>query len=166
LLWATARDGLDRQWALSLLRKAYEISGDTRALLRLYDAALNDDPRDLVTRNNLAAACFLVSTNLPAAHRWAEHVYAAQPTNAAFACTYAYSLHLQGRSKDALTVLERLPEQATRAPGLAAYYGVILHSEGRGQAAERYFALAMAGRSALLPEEFDLVRRRSRVPAP
>ena len=158
LLWETAQRGHDSQWALTLLARAYQLSGDTPALLRVFDAAAARQPNDLIARNNLAAASLLLKTNLASAHRLARAVYIAQPTNTAFACTYAYSLHLQGRTREGLRLLDRFPDEAVRSPGIAAYQGVMLNAEGEFAAAEKCFSLAKTG--VLLPEESALVASR------
>jgi tetratricopeptide (TPR) repeat protein len=155
LLWDIVRQGRDAQWALAVLRQAYEIGGDTRSLLRVFDTMLRTDPQDSSARNNVAAASLLLGTNLPAAHQLAREAYAAQPTNPAVACTYAYSLHLQGRTAEGLEAMSRLPQPMVQNPSTAAYYGVLLSADGAKTEAEKYFAFARSG--FLLPEERALV---------
>lgn len=157
LLWQTAREatGVDSGWALGLLARAFQLKGDTASLLRVFVLALEREPENLTAKNNVAAASLLLGTNLAAAHRLAEEVYQEAGSNPAFACTYAYSRHLLGRTAEGLCVLSGLPESAKRNPSTAAYFGTMLRANGQTDAAEEYAEIARSG--WLLPEERALV---------
>lgn len=154
LLWEIAA-GTETRWALSLLKKAYELAGDTRSLLRVFRAEARSNPEDIVARNNVAAASLLLSTNLATAHASARQIYEAQPTNSAMASTYAYSMHLQGRTSEAIKMLSQFTEESLRQPSLAAYFGVLWAAQGSMAKAETYLEFARQG--PLLPEERKLV---------
>jgi tetratricopeptide (TPR) repeat protein len=156
LLWDVAGEGANRRWALGVLQQFYEIGGDTRSLLRVFATSLKQDPNDVVARNNFAAAALLLRTNLPAAYQLAREGHAAVPTNTALACTYAYSLHLQGRTDEGLRILSKFPRESLQNPGTAAYLGVLLAAKGASEQAQKYFAHASNG--FLLPEEKSLVQ--------
>ena len=157
LLWEVVAQGNDSGWALAVLRQSYEIGANTRALLRVFTVALEQDPGDRVAMNNLAAASLLLGTNLITAHQMARELHAEQPTNATVACTYAFSLHLQGRSREAWQILSDIPAALLREPSTAAYCAVILAAQGCLAEAQEYCAIARAG--SLLPEERALLQR-------
>jgi hypothetical protein len=50
--------------------------------------------------------------NLDAAHRPATEVYIQRPADQICVSTYAYSLMLQGRSKEGISALEKLKAQS------------------------------------------------------
>ena len=79
------------------------------------------------------------------------------------ASTYAYSLHLQGRTQEGLKLLEKLPGDKLRLPGVATYYGVMLTAAGQPAKAKTY--LEIAGRSNLLQEEKTLVAVAQNAPS-
>jgi tetratricopeptide (TPR) repeat protein len=157
LLWDVAGQGPENRWATAVLRYAYEMGGDTWALMRVFQAMLRSDPGDVVAQNNLASVSLLLGTNLPAAHQLARQAYAAQPTNAAIASTYAYSMHLQGHTAEGLQVLSSLPPERVTNGSTAAYYGLLLSAQGAKAQAAKY--LALARKAALLPEEKVLIER-------
>ena len=45
--------------------------------------------------------------------------------------TYAYSLHVRGKTKEAIATLETLKPETLEDPPVALYYGVILASGGQ-----------------------------------
>ncbi|MFO1500668.1 MAG: hypothetical protein U1G07_20170 [Verrucomicrobiota bacterium] len=96
-----------------------------------------------------------MARNLTTAHHLAREIYAEHPANAATACTYAFSLHLQGRNEEALDVLAAYQEEISRNSSLAAYYATLLASRGLTSEAQKYVTLARSG--FLLPEEKALV---------
>jgi len=65
-------------------------------------------PQEVGLKNNLAAACLLLKTNVPQACRWAEESYAGKTNDLVIASTYAFALHLQGRTKEGLVVMHKL----------------------------------------------------------
>jgi Flp pilus assembly protein TadD len=113
-------------------------------------------PDDLGAKNNLASTLLLLNTQLEKANQYAQEAYEKSPKTAAFATTYAYSLHLHGRTADGLKVLRALPESDLQKPGIAVYYGVLLSAAGEGEQAKKYFAIAATDKN-LLPEEAALM---------
>ena len=157
LLWDLVSDGADAGWALAVLRHSYEIGGNTHGLLRVFTAALRHDADDTVAQNNLAATSLLLGTNLVTAHRVARELHLDHPTNAAVACTYAFSLHLQGRTGEALEIMSNFRGDIRRNPSAAVYYALLLAAQGAVGEAEKYLALAKAG--YLLPEERAMLEK-------
>ena len=155
LLWQVAQRFPREKWALLELKRHYFATGNTLGLNKLYGTLASSDPKDFEARNNLAATSLLLKLNLPKAHELAKEVYAQHPEEAIVTSTYAFSLHLQGRSKEGLAVLERLKPEALENPSIALYYGVLLVALGETNKASRY--LDMAQRALLLPEEKALL---------
>jgi Flp pilus assembly protein TadD len=88
---------------------------------------------------------------LSKAHEPAKQVFTQHPAEPVVASTYAYSLHLQGRTREGLAVLEKLKTNALETPSVALYYGVLLSADGNTNRASKY--LGIAQQSDFLPEE-------------
>ena len=99
LLWQVAQRFPREKWALLELKRLYFATGNTLGLNKLFAALASYDPKDFEARNNLAATSLLLKLNLPKAHELAKEVYIQHPEEAIVISTYAYSLHLQGRSR-------------------------------------------------------------------
>jgi Flp pilus assembly protein TadD len=101
----------------------------------------------------------LLKTNLDQAHRLALETYSRSSTNASpdatIAATYAYSLHLQGRTSEGLAVLKKLPPDTLDRSPIALYYGLLLAASGNTNEAAKF--LDIAGSAKLLPEEKTLL---------
>lgn len=157
MLWQIAQRFPRERWALLELDKQYQAAADTRGLNKLYSMLAAIDPANLSVQNNLATTFMLLNQNLPKAYELAKNIYDREPNNPNFASTYAFSLHQQGRSREALGVLERFPTNALEQPQLALYYGIILAANGDANGAARLLNLARTSR--LLPEEEALLAR-------
>jgi hypothetical protein len=143
------------KWAVVALSRNLLWEGRTRALMALYDEQTKINPADLSARNNLAMTALLLEASELRPQELAREVYRKVPTNPAYASTYAYSLHLQKRSAEALKVFERLkPDQLEQSP-VALYYAVVLQATGHGERAKKY--LDIAAGIKLLPEERKLL---------
>jgi hypothetical protein len=156
LLWQIAQRFPRERWALRELDRLYQASSNTYGLNKLYKAMVSADSKSYVAQNNLAATCLLLRLNLPKAHELAKAVYAQHPEEAIVVSTYAYSLHLQGRTPEGLAVLAKLKAEALETPSVALYYGVLLAAAGDTNKADRY--LGIAQKADCLPEEKALLR--------
>ena len=161
--WLLVQRFPGERWALQMLDGLYAANGNTRGLQRVYAALLKADDSDIMAKNNFAAVSLLLHMQLPEAHEIATANYARAPQDAVMASTYAYSLHLQGRTGEGLKVLEKLSQDQLRLPAVATYYGVLLAAAGRPAEANPY--LDIAARSNLLPEEKMLVATARNAPA-
>lgn len=139
------------------LERDYFIAGDTRKLNELYATLFSFFPKNANLKNNLAATSLLLKTNLTQARGWAGEVYAQKPDDPLVVSTYAYALHLQGRTKEGVAALEKLKKEALEQPSVALYYGVLLSASGEPDKGAPFLALAKA-RGRLLPEEKRLLR--------
>ena len=155
VLWLIANKFPSRRWALQSLYEMYLARGNTAKMKEVYAAIVKLDPKDLVAKNNLAVVSFLLNTDLETAHTLARDIHQAEPKNAAFASTYAFSLHLQGKTQEGLGILRGLSEQDLQNPSVALYYGALLRAAGETERARKYLVLAQ--NASLLPEEKTLL---------
>ncbi|MDQ6860658.1 MAG: hypothetical protein M3032_05830 [Verrucomicrobiota bacterium] len=157
--WALANETDHSRTALYALQRIYKAQRDTRGLLRVATRALELNPNDLVAANNCASLGLLLSSD-NTARRLALKLHAEHPANRAFAATYAFALHSEGKNAEALKVIETLKDEELRHPAIAAYYVVML-VEGKKLNRARAF-LNDAKRASLLPEEQKLLSAATR----
>jgi Flp pilus assembly protein TadD len=157
--WAIASSNDNARSALVALQRLYASTQDTRGLLRVAKRALELNPADLVAANNCASLGLLLSSD-STSRRLAMKLHSEHPTNRAFAATYAYALHTEGKLADGLKVMQSLKEEELRTPAIAAYYVVMLVDNGLLEKARGY--LISAQRAVLLPEEQQLLTAATR----
>jgi len=138
------------------LEQLYLDAGNTAALRALYAGLFSAFPQEVGLKNNLAAACLLLKTNLPQACRWAEEIYDGKTNDLVIASTYAFALHLQGRTKEGLAVMQKLNAHQLEQPDAALYYGVLLAATGATNDAAPYLKIAQT-KTQWLPEEKKLL---------
>jgi hypothetical protein len=155
LLWKVSADSADAKWALARLYKHYTARSDTRGLWRVTARLIEIMPDDDVAKNNFAMYSLLLKNDVARADVIAHELYAKDPANPIFVSTYAFSLHRQGRSDEALQIMNSLKREQLEEPSTAAYYGVVLAAAGAPDAAREF--LDLAENAKLLPEEKDLV---------
>jgi len=148
----------DAVWAQQDLEQIYYTSGNTRALYQFCSERLLFSPKSVELKNNVAATALLLKTNLTEAFRLAAEAYAGQTNNPSVVTTYAYALHLQGRTRDGVAALEKLKSGSLEKPSTALYYGVMLSALGQNARAAEFLALAEMD-SRLLPEEKQLLAK-------
>jgi hypothetical protein len=158
LLWKIVDRFPREKWVYRELDRLYVASGNTRGLNKIYSAMLKTSPADKALKNNLAATALLLNANLAQAHELAREVFEANGTEPVPASTYAFSLHVQGKTAEGLAVLATLkPEELARQP-VALYKGLLLWAAGRTNEAKYFLEIAAADRN-LLPEEKALLSR-------
>jgi predicted Zn-dependent protease len=155
LLWSIIHKYPAEKWAAVALSRNLLWEGRTRALMGLYDEQAKLNPADLSARNNLAMTALLLGAREFRPQDLAREVYREVPTNPAYASTYAFSLHLQKRSAEALIVFERLKPDQLEQPSVALYYAIVLQATGNAERARKY--LDIAAGTKLLPEEQTLL---------
>lgn len=156
-LWALAATPGTPRWPLQALYRHYRIEGDTRGLLRVVSRTLERDPSDLVAQNNEAMLRLLLGVETDKAIQRSRELWEKTPRNASLVSTHAFALHLAGRTREAVKLMETLPEAELRRPGSAVYYGILLAEQGSLDKARIY--LDLARNVPLLPEEKALVTR-------
>lgn len=157
LLWMLADDQKRRSSALGALYEYYTENGDTPNLYRAAARLSESRPRDNNLQNNLVQLSLLLKVDLDHAHKSAEQLYQANPQNAVYASTYAFSLYRQGKYPQAENVMRQLGDENLEKPAYAVYYGLVLSATGNKELARKYLDLGKTGR--LLPEERDLISR-------
>jgi hypothetical protein len=157
LLWSIVNQSPGERWAVQALSQALFIGGRTRPLMMLYSQELKRTPSDLGVKNNLAMTALLLEANEMKPHDLARELYQKAPTNAAYASTYAFSLHVQKKDAEALKVMQQLKPQELDNPAIAGYYGLILQATGNREKARAY--LQWASKAQTLPEEKKLFDR-------
>lgn len=157
ILWNIVNTFPEEQWAGQQLSGILYTSGSTRPLMQLFSIQSNQNPGDLDTKNNLALTAMLLHAQEMKPYDLARDVYQKDPTNSSYACTYAFSLHLQGKDAQALKIMQSLPPEAFNDNSSAGYYGVILKSTGSGIQATPYLQRSIRGQ--LLPEERSLFQQ-------
>lgn len=155
LLWRAARQFPQERWPLESLQNNYTRLRRTSGLFDVCSVMLERQPTNVVAQNNWANLAFLLQTNVARAHQLARQVYERDTNNFAFVSTYAWSLHLQGKTGEALGIIETLESSKLEHPSVASYYGALLAASGQSDKARRY--LARAETAAILPEELNLV---------
>lgn len=154
-LWAlSATPGCGR-WVTQDLYRHYRQLGDADALLRVLALTLERDPSDAAARNNQAMLWLLKGMNTENAMKCSREVWEKNRTNPAAVSTHAFALYTQGQAREAVKLMETLPEAELRRPGLAAYYGLFLAKVGALERARNYLHLAQG--APLLPEEKALL---------
>jgi Flp pilus assembly protein TadD len=161
VLWHASLKFPKQPWPLTSLQNLYIARRDTAGLRRVYQATMQRDPKDKLARNNFTILSLLSGKEVPAAHRSAAALYAEEPGNPVFASTYAFSLHLQGKTKEGIEVLRALKPEELANPGVAVYYGILLSAAGEVQASKEY--LDKSSKAFLLPEELALVASARKV---
>lgn len=154
--WLIAEHDAGQRAALKSLYKLYSDARETPQLYRVAERVFQLDPNDPVAKNNMAALSLLLGKNDKTAHRLALENHRSYPRNAGVASTYAFSLYRQGKTGEALKVLEALPGESLKEPSIAAYYGVLLAADGDPGRARPFLEIASQS-PALLPEEKALV---------
>jgi hypothetical protein len=160
ILWQALRAFPAEKWPVETLLNAYTRDGNTRGLYSVYATLLERQATNVVVRNNLASLALLLGTNIAQAHQLADAVHRDSPTNAGFASTCAWSLHLRGRSEEALALMEKLSPADLSHPSIVPYYATLLAA--RGQAAKAAELVGKADVRSMLPEEAALIEAMKR----
>ena len=157
MLWTIVERHPGERWASAELAALVISSRNTIGLNRLSSLLISQLPENhpgyLGARNNFAATSLLMNQRSTRAAEMARDNFSRNPSNEAFASTYAYSLFLQGRREDALKAFAAVKPEVLENPSVAVYYGVILGTNSPVEAA-KYLDLAAKGE--LFPEEKSL----------
>ncbi|HEX8490012.1 MAG TPA: hypothetical protein VF626_03250 [Chthoniobacterales bacterium] len=157
--WVIANGDENAKEALTALQRLYKSKQNSHGLLRVAKRALELNPADLVAANNCASLGLLL-TGDSSARRLATKLHKENPTNAIFSTTYAFALFTEGKTNDALKMMETLKEAQLRHPAVAAYYFVMLVENGSMERAHLF--LSAANKAQLLPEEQQLLTTATR----
>jgi len=155
--WALVRGETGRITALKALHKLYMDTGNSRRLLKVTELIAGLLPDEPVIRNNYAMLSLLLGQNLPKARELARANHERHPKDPAVISTYAFALREEGKLAEAVTLMETLPPEAKKVPGIAAYLGILLAEAGRNQEARPFLTLGEKA-EGLLPEERELLK--------
>lgn len=155
VLWRATKDYPKERWPIESLQNGYMQLRNTRGLYDVLTHALEQNPTNYLAQNNWATLSFLLQTNLSRAHELAQKVYERDTNNFGFVSTYAYSLHVQGRTAEGLRIMETLKSAQLEDPSIACYYGAMLAANQQPEKARRYLDKALT--APILPEEKALV---------
>jgi hypothetical protein len=159
VLWTIVNNFPQEQWATSDLIGLLYQNGSTRPLMQVFALLASRNPSDLDARNNLALTAMLLHAQEQNPYAIVSDVYQKSPTNSNYACTYAFSLYLQGNNAGAFKIMQQLKPDDLKVGSNAGYYGIILKAAGDNAAAKAYLAISLKGQ--LLPEERDLFTQAS-----
>jgi cytochrome c-type biogenesis protein CcmH/NrfG len=164
LLWLVAKDPVKGDDALRTLYRYFAQNADAENLYRVMLHQIELHPDDRNVQNNFAQLSLLLNLNADRGQKIAREVYEKDPKNPAYVSTYAFALHTQGDSEQALKVLEALTPEQLHTPEIAAYYGVILAAAGEQTRAPEF--LDLGEKAKLLPQEKALIEKARRSLAP
>ncbi len=157
LLWMLTKQPETQLEAFRALYEKYTEAGDTPGLYRVLMRLADLVPEDRRIQNNLAQLRLLLNADVERAGKTAAEVYLKEPSNPAYASTYAFALYMKGDADEGLEIMNRLSESQLSNPSLAIYYGILLAAGGENEKAKKYLGLAESGK--LLPEERALIAR-------
>jgi cytochrome c-type biogenesis protein CcmH/NrfG len=160
LLWLVAKDPQKGDEALSALYRYFVKTEDSENLYRVLLHRLELHPDDRDVQNNFAQLSLLLNLNTERGQRIAREIYEKEPSNPAYASTYAFALHTQGETKKAVKVFEGLTAEQLHRPGIAAYYGIVLAAAGDQARAGEF--LDLGEKAKLLPPEKALLEKARR----
>jgi len=165
--WGWAREREDLAWrivegypsergVLALLERYYAATGDSPGLQKVYAKMMKYEAPDAVAKNNFAAVSLLLNRQLSEAREIARENYTSHPEDGVIVSTYAFALHLQGKTGEGIKLLQKLKPEELQKPAVATYYGVLLAAAGQMEKAKSYLDIA-ARSPQLLPEEKKLI---------
>jgi tetratricopeptide (TPR) repeat protein len=155
LLWSVARGPTKQQWALKALSRKYTAAHDTRALINVTNRMLELDPQDAAAKNRMASLLFQTNASLERARQLAREAYAKDPKNPRFAATYAYALHLQGKTTEGIEIMRSLPGKLLETSPYSTFNAVLLANGGTPD--EAYKFIQLAEKENPLPEETEIL---------
>ena len=156
LLWVVARGNIDQQAALNALYRNYITTGNTRGLLNVSTRMLEIEPKDPIALNNVVLLSLLLNSNVERAQVLADEAYRLDPRNPGIVSTYAFALHVRGKTEEGINLMRTLDERQFFDPSVAAYFASMLVESPTPEEAKKFIEIALTGN--LLPEEMALVK--------
>lgn len=159
LLWLIIERPEQPRWAYQALVKAGLRQRDSAKLYTTWSRLLELNPADSVARENWVVLSLLRRENTVLASTTASELYTGNSADPHLAAIHAFSLHIQGKTRAGLNVLRKLSREQLEEPSIAAYYGILLASEGLSYS-EKY--LNLANEAGMFPEEKELLAQARR----
>lgn len=145
-------------WALNALISSAYARRDTAMLKTAYTLYRQAQPSNRRVAGDWAMVTMLqdpsVTETLP--RTVARDLHASEPRNPFFTTTYAFALHQQKRTREALLLMDQLTPAELRVPGRALYHGLFLATVGDRRRARE--CLELAEKATTLPEEKALLQ--------
>ncbi|QYM80332.1 hypothetical protein K0B96_06885 [Horticoccus luteus] len=130
--------------------------GHTANLNRIFARLFELDPEDRVARNNFAYTSLLLDSNLAQAYALSRENYLSEPHNPYYVTTQALALQKQGKSADALALIESLRPAELSEPERMLCRALIHAANGDALGAQNL--LTGTDLRNMLPEEKGLVK--------
>lgn len=124
---------------------------DTARLYSESRQAFLAEPKNLVARSNYILLALLTGQNVDSARALARALHTEHATDPVVTSIHGLSLDQQGKSAEAVALMETLKSKQLREPWVALYYGHFLANNHQPEQAATF--LALAEKIALLPEE-------------
>ena len=145
-LWLrVTRSAPARREAYDALARIYRTNNDLPSLYRTMQHLHELSPGDTAAAANYARLALLLDQNAAEGHRVAKEAYERAPTDLNCAVTYAFSLYGQGRPKEGVDILHKIPVDQLHDPHAAVYTAVLLMDENQPDAAREYIDAARRG---------------------
>lgn len=134
-----------RREALDALYKLYRANNDLKKLYDIVQRLHDASPNEIGITANLARLGLNIDQNTKQAQELAKQVYDRAPNDVNCAVTYAFSLYVQGRTTEGLSVLRELPLTSLREPHAAVYMAVLLLDLNQTDDAKQFIQIAKHG---------------------
>lgn len=157
IMWTMAGTPRCPRWMLEALWLIAVENSDAAQLQKLAGVLVQTDSKSPAYRNSYAFYSLLLRCEDGNPHREAEQLFKERPNDPGIAITRSLSLHQQGKSADALAVIESLPSEQMDNPQVAFYHALYLTATGENAKAVNCLFQAKAGK--ILPEEKSLLER-------
>ncbi|PYS58439.1 MAG: hypothetical protein DMF76_19230 [Acidobacteria bacterium] len=156
-LWLrVAHNPLSRREALDALFEIYRASNDLPNLyltaMRLHETS----PEEPLIAAEYARLSIVLDRNRSEGQRVAKAAFDQAPTEPPCVVAQALSLNSQGRIRDGIAVLQKLPPEKLHDARVALYLAVLLLDDGKADAAHEFVDAANSG--FVFPEEKKLLQ--------
>ena len=141
VMWKLADKPSCPRWVVDALWTSALQRQDATQLFKLSKLILQAEPKSLIARNHFISLALMTGQDTESPHELADAHYRKYPENQGVASTYAFSLFLQGRAEEAVSVMAKFPKEQMRQPALAFYQGIFLAAAGRPEEGEEYFRI-------------------------
>jgi Tfp pilus assembly protein PilF len=150
-LWKLAAEENCPRWAIDALWDAALKHGTSAERYKASKLVTKADPKSVSARATWILLALLTGQDADAPDREAKSLQAGNILDPEANIVAALSLHLQGKTDDALALLTALPPTQLQAPRVGFYYGLLLAASGNPTAAVNQ--LRASTKAIILPEE-------------
>jgi len=145
-LWSRlSRNPPTRREALDALYSLYRAKNDLKKLYDVLQRLHETSPNEIGISANLARLGLNIDQNTKQAQDLAKQAYDHAPDDLSCAITYAFSLYVQGRTTEALEILQKLSPEQLHEPHNAVYAAVLYLDVNQLDAAKEYIQAARRG---------------------